>query len=142
MEENDIVRNMNLEKVAAILHEYPILFAYLFGSRARGMEGPLSDLDIALFVESKMSPSDRFDLKLRLSSRISSFSGTPVDLVLLNDAPVPLAYEVIKYGKLILCMDPEKRVDYETFVLRKYLDRRFYDKRYSEQNLARIARGQ
>jgi predicted nucleotidyltransferase len=89
-----------------------------------------------------MSPSDRFDLKLRLSSRISSFSGTLVDLVLLNDAPVPLAYEVIKYGKLILCMDPEKRVDYETFVLRKYLDRRFYDKRYSEQNLARIARGQ
>ncbi|MDO8676328.1 MAG: nucleotidyltransferase domain-containing protein [Candidatus Azambacteria bacterium] len=38
-------------KIKKVLKNYPILFAYLFGSSARGKTGALSDVDIAVYFE-------------------------------------------------------------------------------------------
>ena len=45
-----------------------------------------------------------------------------VDVLLLNDAPLDLAYKAISEGVLVFERSREERVRYEEWVLRMYLD--------------------
>ena len=128
-----------LKRLSDSLSKYPVIVAYLFGSEAKGERGPLSDIDIAVFIDRGIDRSGRFDLRLRLSSELSGIMNRMVDLVILNDAPVQLAFEIIKYGELIFCGDKSARVDVETGIISRYLDRRYYDKRHAELALEKIA---
>lgn len=128
------------EKILGIFNKTEeVEFAYLFGSGAKGISGILSDIDIALFVDRNLAKAERFDLRLRLSSKLSSIMKKPVDVVTLNDSSVQLSYEVIKHGKVIFCKDKSKQVDFEMETLSKYLDRRYYDKRHAELVMEKIA---
>ncbi|MCP4749760.1 MAG: nucleotidyltransferase domain-containing protein [Proteobacteria bacterium] len=99
-----------LEKmIADRLESYPIEVLYIFGSFASGKAGKLSDLDIGLLLSSTLSASERFDLRLELSNRLSSTTARRVDIVVLNDAPPTLANEVIANGKLVFCRDEDVR---------------------------------
>jgi predicted nucleotidyltransferase len=120
------------------LNKYPIVFAYLFGSQAKGQSTTLSDIDLAVFIDRKISKSERFDIRLRLTNDLSAIAGTKVDLIVMNDIPIQLAYEIIKYGKAILCKDRDAMIDAEIEILSKYLDRRYYDKRRAELSLRKI----
>ena len=96
-----------------------VKFAYLFGSSVRGETGPLSDIDIAVFLDSRVSP---FDFRLRLSASLAQALGSEhFDLVTLNDAPLLLKYEVVCGGRVIK-EEKNKRVAFETKVLSEYLD--------------------
>jgi len=127
-----------IELITNTLNKYPIVFAYLFGSRAKGKSTRLSDIDLAVLLDRKISRSERFDIRLRLTSDLSAITGTKVDLIVMNDIPVQLAYEVIKHGKVILCKDRNAMIDAEIEILSKYLDRRYYDKRRAELSLRKI----
>jgi hypothetical protein len=127
-----------IESITDTLKKYPIIFAYLFGSRAKGKSTRLSDIDLAVLVDRKISRSERFDIRLRLTNDLSAITGTKVDLIVMNDIPVQLAYEVIKHGKVILCKDRNAMIDAEIEILSKYLDRRYYDKRRAELSLRKI----
>jgi predicted nucleotidyltransferase len=129
----------NIKKLSDCLSKYTVIAAYLFGSEAKGTSGKLSDIDVAVFFNKITDKSDRFDMRLRLSSELSSVMNKTVDVVTLNDSPVQLSYEVIKHGKLILCNDKSAQVDFEIKTLSKYLDRRYYDKRHAEIVLEKIA---
>jgi len=133
------MKGAELQKLMKTLSKCPVIAAYLFGSVVRGGLGPLSDLDVALLFDTSVGKSERFDLRLRLSSELSALMGRRVDLVILNDVPVHLAFEVIKDGRIISCRDNAARVDFEKDVLSRYLDRRFYDKRHAETVLGLIA---
>ncbi len=99
-----------------------IQFAYLFGSCARGDVGPLSDIDIAVFLDGRVSP---FDFRLRLAAKLAQTLGSEhFDLVTLNDAPLLLKYEVVR-GGLVIKEDKSKRVAFETRTLSEYLDTAF-----------------
>ena len=96
-----------------------VKFAYLFGSSVRGETGPLSDIDIAVFLDGRVSP---FDFRLRLSASLAKTLGSEhFDLVTLNDAPLLLKYEVVRGGRVIK-EEKSKRVAFETKVLSEYLD--------------------
>ena len=96
-----------------------VKFAYLFGSCARGDVGPLSDVDIAVFLDGRVSP---FDFRLRLAAELAQALGSEhFDLVALNDAPLLLKYEVVRGGR-VLKEDKNKRVAFETRTLSEYLD--------------------
>ena len=96
-----------------------IQFAYLFGSHAKGTESKLSDIDVGVYVS---EVSDLFSYRLRLMEEVScQMGGCSIDLIVLNDSPLVLQYEIIRYGK-ILKEDKRKRVSFETGVLRNYLD--------------------
>ena len=123
------------------LGKYPILAAYLFGSQATQKASALSDIDIALLVSPSTNKPQRFDFRLRLTNDLSSVLGKRVDLIILNDAPLMLQYEAIKHGSIILCNDRELRIDMETRILSKYLDRRYYEKRRAAIILNRISKG-
>jgi predicted nucleotidyltransferase len=129
----------DIEKIAGCLGKYSIVVAYLFGSEAKGTSGALSDIDIAVFLDKKTDKSERFDLRLRLSNELSSIMNKQVDIIILNDSALHLSYEVIKHGSAIFCMDNSMKADFETDVLSRYLDRRYYDKRHAEITLEKIA---
>ncbi|MBI5213655.1 MAG: nucleotidyltransferase domain-containing protein [Nitrospirae bacterium] len=129
----------DIKRITDYLGRYPVIIAYLFGSEAKGKAGVLSDIDIALFVDRNIPKLERFDLRLRLSNELSSVMTKRVDIIILNDSPLQLSYEVIKHGRVIFCMDNSIKADFEADILSKYLDRRYYDKRYAEITLEKIA---
>lgn len=94
-------------------------FAYLFGSQVTGQGGKMSDIDIAVYAG---VPDDRLTYHLKLLERLQCLTGSvSVDLVLLNDAPPLLRYEIIKHGQ-VLKENKEKRVIFEIRVLSEYMD--------------------
>lgn len=130
----------HINSITDILNKYPIIFAYLFGSQAKDESTKLSDIDIAIFIEKKVSKSERFDIRLRLANNLSSIAGKRVDVIVMNDIPIQLSYEVIKNGKVILCKDRDAMVNAEIEILSKYLDRRYYDRRRADLSLRKIER--
>ncbi len=119
--------------------EAEVRLAYLFGSAARSEEGPLSDVDIAVLVDEGLDSKRRFDLKLDLIGRVCKILKTDkVDLVLLNDAPLSLSYNVIKDG-LCLKSTERDRVSFEGRVLSMYLDRKYFFDRHAREALKRMS---
>jgi len=101
-----------------------VIAALLFGSRAQGRARSTSDVDIALFIRPELWPGDDplgyqaavlFDLTRRLER-------DAVDLVVLNDATLPLAYRVISQGRLLFCQDPAVWTAFVVDVKRRYID--------------------
>ncbi len=96
-----------------------IRFAYLFGSYAKNSQTSLSDVDIAVYLDERL---DFFTQRLKLMEEIiRDIGGRSIDLVVLNDSSLVLQYEVISHG-VILKNNASERVDFETRVLRNYLD--------------------
>jgi len=99
----------------------------------------LSDVDIGVLLDEKIPKKDRFDLELKLISDIAILiKKNKIDLITLNEAPLLLAYNIIKNG-IILKSDEAERVKFETKVLSMYLDEQYYIKRHTEETLKRIA---
>ncbi|MBD3335481.1 MAG: hypothetical protein GF355_08180 [Candidatus Eisenbacteria bacterium] len=90
-------QSLMIDKLAA--HE-EILFALLFGSRARGDERPGSDWDVGAYLDDRLGPEKRFELRLRLHAELQE-AGC-VDLVVLNDAPPLLAHRALQGIRLIV----------------------------------------
>ena len=98
-----------------------IKLAYLFGSVAKGKEGKLSDVDIAIFLDESLSKKEIFNLQLKLMSELTSILKTDkIDLIVMNNAPLLLKYNIIKHGK-ILKDEIETKVMVESRILSDYL---------------------
>ena len=70
-----------------------IRFALLYGSAAEGTS--FRDLDIAVYVERKSVPPARdWAYAFALADDISSVVPYPVDVSVINDAPLPFRYNV------------------------------------------------
>lgn len=111
------------QRLAAILasHAPGVVCAYLFGSLARGEERASSDLDIAALFRSD-PPSTLAGLYLDLADALSESAGRPVDLVVLNRAPVDLVHRILRDGILLLDRDPSARIRFEVRARAEYLD--------------------
>ncbi len=87
--------------------EPDVAVAYLFGSHARGTAGPLSDVDVAVLL-AEGSPAVRH---LALVDPVAEVVGSArADVVVLNDAPVALAYRVLRDGVRLVIHDELARV--------------------------------
>lgn len=96
---------------------------YLFGSHARGTATGMSDIDIALLLRSSVDASRRFQLRLGYIARIQEILRTErVDVVILDQAPLHLAYEIVSHGVLLLDRDPRRRVSFEADRVGRFLD--------------------
>ncbi len=112
------------QKVSHALESEPdIAFAYLFGSVAKGRNGPLSDVDVAVYFYPEGDARSRFRRQIQLTSKLSNIlERDDIDVVRLQDAPLDLAREVVDSGKLLFCRDDGLRVDFVFRVVRDYLD--------------------
>ena len=113
------LRNMlDLKDIMKIVRSYlekfdKIVFAYLYGSVARGEIHAFSDVDVAIYLK-------KTDLQYYMKI-LANFPdlGREVDVRLLNDAPPLFRYNVIKDGILILCRD--KRI-HEEFLFKTFIE--------------------
>lgn len=116
-----------------------VKLTYLFGSCAKGNQGPLSDVDVAIFLDKRLSKKERQKLKLELINVVSSILKTnKLDLVVINDSPVDLNYEIIKHGKILQIRDVGEKTDIESGILSHYLDRKYDEQRSLSIFLDRI----
>jgi hypothetical protein len=95
--------------------------AYLFGSVARGDARPGSDVDVAVLTDHGPPPGFA-SLYLELEGEIERLLGRPVQVVVLDRAPVDLVHRVLRDGRLLLDRDPSRRIAFEVAVRRTFLD--------------------
>ncbi|HEY7364995.1 MAG TPA: nucleotidyltransferase domain-containing protein [Methylomirabilota bacterium] len=118
---------MNREQLSAALQEFfrsaspDVVTVYLFGSQARDAATPRSDVDIAvLYAE---PPAVSFaGLPLDLEADLERVLGLPVQVVVLNRAPVDLVHRVLRDGKLLLDRDPSVRIRFEVRARNEFFD--------------------
>ncbi|HVR96325.1 MAG TPA: nucleotidyltransferase domain-containing protein [Thermoanaerobaculia bacterium] len=109
------------EFLAAKAAEEGIAAAWLFGSVARGTAGPRSDVDIGVLY-SEEPPPGLEGLGLRLEGDIERLLRLPVQLVVLNRAPVDLIQRVLRDGKLLVERDRSRRVAFEVLSRKRFWD--------------------
>ncbi|MGI8945173.1 MAG: type VII toxin-antitoxin system MntA family adenylyltransferase antitoxin [Thermoleophilaceae bacterium] len=110
-------------RLAAALDREPVVAASLFGSQATGRPGPLSDVDIAVWLDPALAAADRAQTRLDLVGAAAATLDTgEVDVVILNDAPPLLCHRAARDGRRILDREPRARVRLETASLLEYLD--------------------
>ncbi len=124
-----------------VFKDHPVFFAYLFGSRVKGNVTALSDTDIAVFLDEQLTPDECFQARLKLASDLAvAYKTDKIDLVVLNDSPLVLSFEVISTGEILYCADESKRVGYESKIMSLYFDQQYYHQRHSQSIINRIAR--
>ncbi len=108
-------------RARGLLAKFPeVKLVYLFGSHVEGPVGPLSDYDFGVLVE---DARDIPMLRARLAHELGRLLGTDrIDVVILNLAPIELAYAVIAQGRPIYQRDEATRVEYEAEVMGHYGD--------------------
>ena len=128
-----------MEDIIAILDQQPsVLFAYLFGSKAKGNANKRSDWDIAVYFEGPKKKGEDwpvFNLEAVLSRAVKG----EVQVMSLNDSLPPLlAFEIVKDGIILIDRDPDFRLDFENRMLRRYHDWQYFLRRQveSERQLA------
>ncbi|MGB7296740.1 MAG: nucleotidyltransferase domain-containing protein [Candidatus Aminicenantales bacterium] len=106
-----------------------IVFAYVFGSFAK--EGKFSDIDVAVYLRREVKSP--LDWEVRLEGKLQSIGHFPVDVRIINRAPLSFIYQVIKGGLLVVDKEPFLRADFEGLVLKKYLDFAYYRRQYLKE---------
>jgi len=115
-----------VKSVIAALAGEPITVAYMHGSYARGRADAESDLDVAILTDSSLSKRERWDLRLRVTVKLSQVlpSELEPDVIILQDVPLLLQYQVIRNGLVLHGRHAAERRDFEYEVERRYDDER------------------
>lgn len=101
------IEEVQIEKLKNALADDPnVVFAILFGSRARGktLKGlQKSDIDLAVYFKNPPEGLALLDYISKLSDKV----GDEIDLVVLNRASAFLRHQVMKERILLICKDQE-----------------------------------
>lgn len=135
---------MELTKIiVSVLSAEPyIQFVYLFGSRAKGNVHPLSDYDIAIYIDPEKEPSTPYGIKSHVAGLFANKIPTQkVQIVILNEANPFLAFEAVDEGRLIFKKDPRTHHDFVFHTYQRYLDMKRLYQLQEEKLLERIKNG-
>ena len=97
-----------------------VVYAVVFGSAARETLRPDSDVDVAIELLAG-APRDVLALGT-LAARLESAVRRRIDLVLLDEAPPPLAYRVFREGRILVEHDHAALVRRKARAILEYLD--------------------
>ncbi len=105
--------------LVAVLESEPDLeFAWLHGSFL--VADKFRDIDIGVHLN---APAEvRSQRGLELSVRLDQDIGFPIDVRVLNDAPVTFLFHVFREGRLLLSRNDERLADLMERTVREYLD--------------------
>jgi predicted nucleotidyltransferase len=107
-------------QIKAYLQSRPdVFFAYLHGSFFSGDR--FRDIDIAVYLKLPFPSSLQveLDMEAELGKKVKSY---PVEVRVLNHAPLSFRYNVIKHGEPILVADDDLRCDFVEATLSHYFD--------------------
>lgn len=122
------------ELVQKIKNDPDVISLYLFGSHARGKTWNKSDIDLAVLLKEGFSPRKQFAKRLKLMALAASTLKTAdVDLVIMNQSPTFLNYNIFREGQLLYESKAGKtqRVSFQA---------RTYDAHFDYQPVAKIFR--
>lgn len=125
-----MISNDIKESLLPLFEKYKkqLVFAYLFGSHAQNNLFPLSDIDIAVFLNMRKNES-YFDMKCSLYAEFCRvLKRNDVDVVMLNTATnIVLLDKIIREGIVLVDRNPSLRVEFELKILHQAID--FKDQR-------------
>lgn len=105
--------------IVEVLKKYPVKLAYLYGSYAKGIERPDSDIDIAV-VPVENSEINPFRIAADVDSAVR---GKEVDVRVISSGKSPLfEFNTIRYGQPIYILDESDRIIFEVTTARRYYD--------------------
>jgi len=126
---------------STIFEKTPVLFAYLYGSYAKGLSHPFSDLDVGIYVQG-LDKRACLDLELSLALCIDEKLNHTVqsEVRVLNHLPLAVKGRILADGELIYSRDEMNRIEFETQVRKAYFDFlpviRAYQEAYRERALS------
>ena len=110
------------EKIMKLLKDYfaerdDIVFAFLFGSAAKGKVREEGDIDIAVYFQPDKGVewetfSRRYEGENRIALDLERLLGKEIDLVVLNRARSVLADEIMRKGEPIIIRDKGMFMDF------------------------------
>ncbi|HEX8067681.1 MAG TPA: nucleotidyltransferase domain-containing protein [Thermoleophilaceae bacterium] len=110
-------------RLAAALDREPVIAAMLIGSQARGTQGPLSDVDLAVWLDPALTVDERLRVRLELiAAAVDVLRSEAVDVAVLNDAPPLMKHRAIGDGLRLVERDAQSRLRLEVDALIEYLD--------------------
>lgn len=103
---------------AELAGDRSVTFAYLYGSFVESQ--PFHDIDVGVYLENVQA--DRVTATaLDLAQRLSDRAQMPVDVRILNFAPVSFLYHVLR-GQLVFCRDDAVLAEVMERTVSRYLD--------------------
>lgn len=119
----DDIKQTLIENASGLFAGTPVLFAYLYGSIAKNLRSPFSDLDIAVFTE-EIDRKKALKLELSLSLAFDELLRHTIEseVRIINCLPLPVQGDIITTGVLIYCRDDNMRVEFETNLRMSYFD--------------------
>ncbi len=95
-----------------------IVFAYIFGSFLDNLF--FRDIDIGIYLKN-IAKKEAFNYEIELGYEIESKIKIPVDLRIINFAPLYFQFHILQ-GKILFIKDEELWANFLDLTLRKYLD--------------------
>ncbi|MEJ2697348.1 MAG: nucleotidyltransferase domain-containing protein [Candidatus Sulfobium sp.] len=117
-----------LREISDALNEKDyILFAYVFGSFVS--DERFGDIDAGIFVrlEERRSP---LKLELRVEEELADRLRMPVDVRVINNAPLSFLYNILRRQVVVVDRDRTARADFEGLIYKKYFDFQHLRKEY------------
>ncbi len=117
------IKDKILDIAPELFAHTPVQFAYLYGSVAKGIENPFSDLDLAIYVDG-LTRKASLDLELSLSLAMDQLLDNVIesDIRIINFLPLTIQGDIVTTGLLIFSQNEAKRIDFETRLRLAYFD--------------------
>jgi uncharacterized protein len=104
--QTEVMENLKTELAAVLRGRQEIRFAILFGSAAEGRA--FRDLDVGVFVDRAQVPlAGDFDFEFDLEEKLRGLAAYPIDVRVINDAPLGFRYNVSR-GQPLWINDEEE----------------------------------
>jgi len=113
------------EKIRTFLMKHDeIESAYIFGSFVNREQ--YHDIDVAVYLNESFNKSDfvkyPYGYESEMNSELVKLIRNNIDFVVLNKAEITLQHRVINKGILLFSRNDSKRISYENFVRKLYID--------------------
>jgi predicted nucleotidyltransferase len=111
------------EIIEAVEADPDVNALFAFGSLTTGTRKPLSDLDFGILLNNRLDKNQRFDKHIQLIGVFTdTFRTDDIDLIILNDAPNRMAFQILKTGKMLACKNAAALTGFRERLVKEYLD--------------------
>jgi len=134
--------NRILKKLTVDFAKRPeVLYAYLYGSHAKGTATPQSDVDICLVLDDKNLPSDLYRYMFKIQEELTKLAqGHKVEAIPRQTMSYPLYYTAVLQGRPIYAKNEPDRVPFELNTINNFENiKPFYDSVF-ENNMAGVTK--
>jgi len=92
------------------------------------VDGKFHDIDIGLVLDYTYKPHRYYEQ--RLERELASLVHYPIDIRVLNTAPIRFVYQVLKKQQILFCSSLNAFSAFESRILSRYFDYAYYLNRY------------